>query len=612
MQRNGLVSVMNNIKYNRTLKLNTKFTLIITTLVFAAVAIFSAIVFRRDREIEIEKSSRNLEYVLEREADSIRKMVESINICTQFFLGDSELIEFLNYAKTGEKFETLDLMEFYHKDIRGLERMVNSNPYIYQVRVYSYSDEIQEMMPILYRKSRMKNLKWGKETNPAGWKFDYEDTIFEDAAQANGTKLMSLVTPIEDYKNGEIGILETSVSMEVMFPDFFEMRDKLEFAFIDEAGNWYKGGDKSFLSGVPVKWKNSKKITEPGVTFLEDGDKKMVIGAIPVEELSGVLVCVDDVSEDFAGIRKTRVQFLMIMTMMLVLLAFLVNLIVKRTLRQFYDILKSIRKVQKGDLNVVIEHCGSDEMGELGSQINKMLSRIRQLMEDNIERELLAKNSEIRVLQNQINAHFIYNVLETIKMMAEIDEEYEISDAVTSLGKMLRYSMKWTSGLVTVEEEIHYICNYLLLMNLRFDYEISLSLNIPDDVYKQEIPKMSLQPIVENAVCHGISEIAQNTNIYIKGKFVQNNCILEVSDAGCGMSKEKLEQVRSSIQGRGEISGEKGNGIGLKNVQDRIHMNYGETYGLEINSMEGCYTKVTMKVPKRKGHSEETKIPERK
>lgn len=101
----------------------------------------------------------------------------------------------------------------------------------------------------------------------------------------------------------------------------------------------------------------------------------------------------------------------------------------------------------------------------------------------------MVKNSEIRALQNQINAHFIYNVLESIKMRAEIDEEYDISDAVTSLGKLLRYSMKWVSGNVLVEQELEYIKNYMALINLRFDYEIYLSLNLPEIILQQEFPK---------------------------------------------------------------------------------------------------------------------------
>lgn len=285
------------------------------------------------------------------------------------------------------------------------------------------------------------------------------------------------------------------------------------------------------------------------------------------------------------------------MLVIMVALMFLINLTVKLLLRQFYNILTVVRKVQPGNLDIRIGNCGNDEMGELGTQINKMLDRIQQLMEDNIKRELLVKNSEIRALQNQINAHFIYNVLESIKMMAEIDEEYMISDAITSLGKLLRYSMKWGSGNVLVEDEIEYIRNYLVLINLRFDYEIYLSLNIPEIIMKQEIPKMSLQPIVENAIYHGIEQMAEDTNIYIKGLFDGNDCIIEITDAGKGMTEEEVEKLRKKIAGEIETSGGSGNGIGLKNVQDRITMAFGSGYGIQIASKEGCYTKVMVRIP---------------
>jgi len=184
-------------------------------------------------------------------------------------------------------------------------------------------------------------------------------------------------------------------------------------------------------------------------------------------------------------------------------------------------------------------------------------------------------------------------------MMAEIDEEYMISDAITSLGNLLRYSMKWVSGNVRVEEEIEYIRNYLMLINLRFDYEIYLSLNLPEEIMQQEIPKMSLQPIVENAIYHGIEDLAEDTNIYIKGMEKDGDCVIEISDAGKGMSDEELERLKKKIAGEIETYGGSVSGIGLKNVQDRIRMSFGEKYGIDIASKLGCYTKVMVRVPMR-------------
>ncbi len=259
--------------------------------------------------------------------------------------------------------------------------------------------------------------------------------------------------------------------------------------------------------------------------------------------------------------------------------------------------MNTIHKVQKGDLDVRVRVTNPDEIGELGQQINKMLGRITHLMEDNIKREILVKDSEIRALQNQINAHFIYNVLESIKMMAEVDEKYEISDAVTALGKLLRYSMKWVSKNVTVADEIDYIKNYLALINLRFDYEIYLSLNMPEQIYEQEIPKMSLQPIIENAIYHGIEELAEDTSIYMKGILYEDYCIIEITDSGRGMSDEETRRLQKKIQGEFETTGSSGNGIGLKNVQDRIKISFGNDYGISIASKIDCYTKVMVKIP---------------
>ena len=152
-----------------------------------------------------------------------------------------------------------------------------------------------------------------------------------------------------------------------------------------------------------------------------------------------------------------------------------------------------------------------------------------------------------------------------------------------------------------VAEEISYIRNYLVLINLRFDYEIYLSLNIAPELYRQAIPKMSLQPIVENAIYHGIEQMAEDTNIYVKGYVVGEDCVIEITDSGKGMSEEEVAQLYRKISGEIETSGGSGNGIGLKNVQDRIKMCFGEGYGIEISSKLGCYTKIMVRVPRTDG-----------
>lgn len=586
-------------EYFRSAKLNIKFTIIIVLFTVVPLCISIGALFHIMIQNVIDENISYMQYTIERNRDNMATRTDSLNMSTQFFLSDDSLKQVLNASVSGEELSTEDWLKFKNMEVSSLERLVNNNPLLYSVRVYAVNDQVQEMMPILYSRKRMEKQSWAEKEDYTGWNYNYTDNIFSSYTMDQNRKIMSLITPVEDRNNGTIGVIEAAMTMENMFPSLYESIEDEWSCFYTDSGEKYFGENRKPESEKLIE------VIKPGhledgeimTGYKESGRKKLVVSGMHIREMSGTLICVKDITSDINRVRWNRLLFIIGMAVLTIFLALVINLIVQHLLGKFYDILKSIRNVQKGDLSVVIPECGNDEMGELGTQINKMLERIKQLMNDNLNREMLAKNSEIRALQNQINAHFIYNVLESIKMMAEIDEEYAISDAVTSLGKLLRYSMKWVSGNVLVEQELEYIKNYMALINLRFDYEIYLSLNIPELILKQEIPKMSLQPIVENAICHGIEQMAEDTNIYIKGLLEGDDCVIEITDAGKGMTEDEVKRLKQKIAGEIDSNGGSGNGIGLKNVQDRIHIAFGEKYGIEIASMIGCYTKIRVRIP---------------
>ncbi len=581
------------------LKLNIKFTLVIILLVIIPICVLTAVLFHNMQQNVINENRNYMQYTMERHRDNIRQNINSVNMTTQFFLSDDSLKKLLESAATGQKLTVEELFELYNSDISSLERLVNNNLLLYGVRVYAVNDNIQEMMPILYNHSRMKKMEWTAKEDYIGWNYNYSDTLFEAQSNKGNGKIASLITPVENYENGRIGMIEVAVSMENLFPSLYEDIENEWSCFVLSDGSILLGdnvpeeAEEFVRTGLAKESENDDWYNG----YIKRGKDHLIVSYAYIKEIGGTLFSVQNINENMENLYRMRNMFIVVMLLMMAGLTYLINLVVKRFLKQFYKVLASIRNIQKGDLNVRIENCGSDEIGELGSQINKMLDLIEQLMKESIDREVLVKNSEIRALQNQINAHFIYNVLESIKMMAEIDEKYEISDAITSLGKLLRYSMRWVSGNVYVEEEIEYIKNYLALINLRFDYEIYLSLNIQPLVMKQAIPKMSLQPIIENAIYHGIEQMAEDTNIYMKGYIRENDCVIEITDMGKGMTQEEIDNLRKKIAGEIETNGGSGNGIGLKNVQDRIRISFGEKYGISIDSKLGCYTKITVLVP---------------
>lgn len=585
-------------KVLKKLKLKNKFVLTIIIIVAIPMIILSMVLFRNMKDNIVEDKVRTSESNMKQNNVQIQKSIEMCNMTTQVFINNNNLVNYLVDLKMGTPMRTIDILSFYKNEIAALERMVNSNPYLYQTRVYVDHETMAEMTPILYQKKKMDKLAWANEDYSSGlWYYDYEDTIFPCYTAENTKHIMALITPIEDRELGELGVIEVAIEMEQLFPGIYNSTDLFWSCFVDSSGELYydKEGKWSQCAEEIVSSVNNEVDSDCYETKIMGED--VVLSYKPIEGLNGQYIQLDSLKNEIDSVNQFRYGFFAGVIILLIILVFLVQHIVTAMLSQFYIIMKGVHEVQKGNLDVEIETVSNDEMGELSLQINKMLKRIKQLMADNINREVLVKNSEIRALQNQINAHFIYNVLESIKMMAEIEEQYSISDAVTALGKLLRYSMRWISKNVTVEEEVDYIKNYLALINLRFDYEIYLSINIPELLWKQEIPKMSLQPIIENALYHGIEEIAEDTSIYMKGIVYEDYFKIEITDSGKGMTEEEINNLYKKISGEIEATGGSGNGIGLKNVQDRIKISFGPEYGISVASKKGCFTKVIVKIP---------------
>lgn len=595
------------------LKLNIKFTIVIIITIAITMAVLAGVLFYEQEQGVINEAKTYMGHKTERNMSQIDTCIDSINMSTQFFLADEEMLDVLNAASEGRSLDLDTIVYFKETDVKNLERLVSNNPLLYSVRIYASNDNVSEVMPVLYKSSRMTNLEWAKE-NRSGWVFGYNDTAFSSLITSQRESLAGLITPISDYKNGTIGTIEASVNMRTMFPALYEGTDSERAFFKTDDGQIYYDEEQNedasaLMKAISEAYSSNEK--ENFVDYIKNNGRRLVVSGIYSKKLSGILISFYDITSNIKRVYSTRNFFVAVMIMVLLLLAFIIDFIVKRMLRQFYVILESMEKVRQGNLNVRISEESSDEMGELGNSLNDMLDKIQNLMQENIDREVLAKNSEIRALQNQINAHFIYNVLETIKMMAEIEEKYDISDATTSLGKLLRYSMRWGSGNVTVRQELEYIQDYMALINLRYDFPIHLGVNIDEQLLDLEIPKMSLQPLVENAILHGIEPLGIENTVYIKGFIENEDCVIEVSDSGRGMSEEEIAILRKRIESAIDAKGGKGNGIGLKNVNDRIIMAFGKQYGLSMYSRQGMYTKAVIRIPANNKRRETDQDPGR-
>lgn len=219
----------------RNTKLNIKFTSIIILFMVIPIGVFAGVLFYVMEQNAVQENMDYMEYTMQRNEDGIQTKIDSINMSTQFFLSDDSLLRMLNASAIGGEISTADWLDFKNNEVSALERLVNNNPLLYGVRVYAVNDSVQEMMPILYNASRMKKQEWAKQDKYVGWNFDYTDNIFNSYTMNQNRKIISLVTPIIDSDNGKVGVIESAMTMENMFPSLYEgIEDEWSFFYSDE------------------------------------------------------------------------------------------------------------------------------------------------------------------------------------------------------------------------------------------------------------------------------------------------------------------------------------------------------------------------------------------
>ena len=256
-------------------------------------------------------------------------------------------------------------------------------------------------------------------------------------------------------------------------------------------------------------------------------------------------------------------------------------------------LIENMNKRTDFNLSSEFKYNKNDEIGILVKSYNDMKNRIHKLIDLNYKTKLDQKELELQQLQNQINPHFIYNTLESIHMMAEINENYETSIMAEYFGSIIRYSMNKKVNTVTLKEEIKIINNYIYLQKVRFDSLFTIDNLISSDVADCQIIKMIIQPLIENSIYHGLSQCSSNGKIIIQAMHVENNLIITVSDNGKGISDEKLHLLNEYINDKNNEF----KGIALKNINKRLKLNYGNEYGLEIFSVLNNGTSMVLTLP---------------
>ncbi len=296
---------------------------------------------------------------------------------------------------------------------------------------------------------------------------------------------------------------------------------------------------------------------------------------------------------------------IIVLIIILVVIYFLSRRLSERITEPITELVGMTEKFAGGDFTVSYHPDRDDEMKTLADSFNSMVKEIENLVEDIHREQENAKDAELRLLQEQINPHFLYNTLDAIIWMTEAGENKKAIQIIQELSSFFRISLSKGESEITIRNEREHVKNYLEIQRYRYQDILDYEINISDDILDYHIQKLTLQPIVENALYHGIKNKRGGGKITVEGYLsnrdeksegdVSGTIIFKIKDSGIGMNEEELTRLRKLISG--EITIDDKRGFGMANVEKRITMLYGEEYGISVDSEYEEGTTVTVRIP---------------
>lgn len=465
---------------------------------------------------------------------------------------------------------TVDYSRKGYEDLYGYVDGLCTNiqtlyPDISRISFYSSNDTLPQDDYYFYLLDWENLPEWYEKTSWAGGILYMES---EGADQISFTRMMNL------YELGKY-----SLYMKIEIP-----RQSLE-AILDV-------GDEQVVLAITgedgkVKASNVPELLETVQTW-QEMDNQIVMQAY-VEYCGTVTMYTDSRRFNIIAVTAASHIFLVFCVCMGVALVS-IFLYSRRFRKDVEKVLDGARAIGDGQLDYQIPDPREDEIGQIARSINRMGSYINCLVEDSYKKEIARKNSELNLLQEQINPHFLYNALSSISSLALCNKDKETNQAIIYLSEFYRISLNKGKQELTIGEEIRLLESYLKIQQVRFGDIIEMEYELDETLLNRRVVKLTLQPIVENAIHHGRTDDTETFHIVLRLFEEKEKTVLEVIDDGCGIEQEKLLALQNSMnQSEG--------GYGIRNVNIRIKLWYGEEYGVFVESEPGVGTKVRIELP---------------
>ncbi|WP_105614099.1 sensor histidine kinase [Vallitalea okinawensis] len=500
-----------------------------------------------------------------------------------------------------DQWKQKNVTEVYEKISMNVKTMYQTGKIsgIYNVKIYSLNPSFPRDGHNVSNISAIDEEVWRENIDMDSKK----TTTFHYQVPQKDQYVVSIVSPVVNMKSKtweSIALLKMDIILQSLFginPEviaheknglyIFDNKDELMYF---EGDQQYKDDEMDMIRQLMI----SKRENEFEYV-LDNGDVVFYKEIRPYGWKIAFITHYFSIYETMEGERNGVIAYGVIASLLLILITILFS---KLFSARIQILNQKMLKVQNGDLEITEIIEGTDEIGEIDAGFNRTIEEIKSLIRQNYIQKLEKREAELIALQFQINPHFLYNTLESINYIAEIYECKEISIMSQKLGDMFRYSLnKDSEEFVMLYQEENHIRNYIDIQNIRFEDKYEIITNINEDVGKCKVLKFILQPIVENSVTYGFTKMNKG---YIKmnASIKEEQLIITVEDNGMGMEQDVLEKINDLINDMSfNLSSGYQKSIGLRNVNLRIKMAYGNDYGIQIESSKGRGTRVIYKLP---------------
>ncbi len=567
-------------------------SLLLISIIFVFLSIYLAISRNMQKKIlySAETAYVQTESYLE---DTIKQLIQWSDVAVSNS-GMKELLDFTDAAELNrhQQLARKDAIVSFLRGLEGRNQNVRFSIYVREEYPMMLSDRYIRYM------GDLENASWYQ--NKQGRKIYFAPGVYLEKDKDQCIALVRDITEDDDYakvnsvlrmdiSNNQIGkVLQNAVPTENGVVYLINEQN-----IVVSASSW-QNLERLGLSGqeLPEEYRYNAYLQEQGIRHTRLMGKQISIRRSKIDNTDWEMIMLIPQEDMVSEVRWVLLMVFLVLVCFAVLVLVGVDIILSWMMRRISVLNAGIQNIDPENPRTRLDEDVSDEIGQLYGSYNRMLDRIQQLLDEKLQIGLRLKSAELKALQAQINPHFLYNTLDMVNWLAYGGQMEEIHESVIALSKYYRLVLNKGQDTLTLREELQHVMYYVKIQNIRFAGKIRYVEHVDPQLQQLEVPKIILQPLVENAILHGIRETSEKSGtVRVTGFRSGEDIFLKVTDDGVGMDEETLKHIMD--KGRTNSHG----GYGVRNVDARLRLTFGEEYGLQYTCIEGKGVCVTIRLP---------------